>query len=126
IDLLHRVDAQVYRQPELVDIAADVAIAVFEQVDIFLHPLLPDAARDLLIDRHRGNSDRRAQRVILVPGLDWARDAVPFEDILVGVLDHPGLQRDQRIWDLEGRGRQLRLARAILVAGDDPIVLDLI
>ena len=39
IDLLDRIDTQVAGQPELVDAAADVAVAVVEQVDIFLHPL---------------------------------------------------------------------------------------
>jgi len=36
IDLLHRIDAKVAGQPELVNAAADVAVAVFEQVDKFL------------------------------------------------------------------------------------------
>ncbi len=53
-------------------------------------------------------------------------DAVPFEDVLVGIGDHAGLQRDDRIGDLEGRGRQLRLAGAVLVAGDDEIIVDLV
>ena len=120
------IDAQIAGQPELVDAAADVAVAVVEQVDIFLHALGPDAPGDLLIDRHGGHRDRRAQRVVLVPGLDAARHAVPLEDVLVGVLDHAGLQRDDRIRNLEGRGRQLALARAHLVAGDDQIIVDLV
>ena len=59
-------------EPELIDAAADIAVAVVEQVEIFLHPLRADAPRNLLIDRHGGSGDRRAQRVILVPGLDAA------------------------------------------------------
>ena len=35
------------------------------------------------------------------------RDAVPLENILVRVGDHAGLQRNQRVRNLEGRGRQL-------------------
>ena len=33
IDLLHRIDAQIAGQPELIDAAADVAVAVLEQID---------------------------------------------------------------------------------------------
>src|SRR5579863_7983986 len=55
IDLLHGIDAQVAGEPELIDAAADVAVAVVEQIDIFLHPLLADPPRDLLIDRHGGS-----------------------------------------------------------------------
>src|SRR4029077_19363839 len=50
IDLLNRIDAQVSGQPELVDAAADIAVAIFEQVEIFLHPLGTDAPRNFLID----------------------------------------------------------------------------
>ena len=64
--------------------------------------------------------------MVLVPGLDAPDDAVPLEDVLVGIADHAGLQRDHRIRDLEGRGRQLRLARPVLVAGDDQIIVDLV
>src|SRR3954452_8805350 len=39
INLLHRVDAEISGEPELVDAAADVAVAVLEQVEIFLHAL---------------------------------------------------------------------------------------
>ena len=85
---------------------------------------MADAAGDLLIDRHDGCRDRGAQGVILVPSLDCALDAVPLEDVLVRVLNHAGLQRNQRIRNLEGRSRQLRLARAILVAGDDQVIID--
>ncbi len=126
IDLLDGIDAQIAGEPELVDAAADIAVAVFEQVDIFLHPLRADAARDLLIDRHRGGRDRRAQGVVVVPGLDASDHAVPFEDILVGIADHAGFQRDHRIRNLEGRGRQHPLPGTILVAGDDEIVVDLV
>jgi hypothetical protein len=62
----------------------------------------------------------------LIPGLDAAGHAVPLEDVLVGIADHAGLQRDQRIRNLEGRGRQHRLPGAILVAGDDQIVVGLV
>src|SRR5665213_2820092 len=88
IDLLHRIDAQSAGQPELVDAAADVAIAIFKQVEIFLHPLGVDAPRDLLIDRHRGDRDRRAQGVVAIPRLDAPDHAVPFEHVLVGIADH--------------------------------------
>src|SRR3569833_2316678 len=64
--------------------------------------------------------------MVLVPGLDRPGHAIPFEDILVGILNDLGLQRDQRIRYLEGRGRQLRFARAHGVAGDDEIFLDLV
>src|SRR6202035_2435606 len=113
-------------QPELVDAAADVAVAVFEQIEIFLHPLGADAARDLLIDRHRGDGDRAAHGMVLVPGLDAPDNAVPLEDVLVGIADHAGLERNDRIRNLEGRGRQPGLAGAIPVAGDDKIVVDLV
>jgi len=64
--------------------------------------------------------------VILVPGLDRTLHAVPRKHVLVRIGDDAGLQRDQRVRDLEGRGRQLALTRALLVAGDDQIVLDLV
>ena len=51
-DLLHRIDAKMAGEPELIDAAADVAIAILEQIDVFLHPLRPDAPRNLLINRH--------------------------------------------------------------------------
>src|ERR1700733_76492 len=94
IDLLDRIDAQIAGEPELVDAAADIAVAVLEQVDVFLHPLRADAARDLLIDRYRRHGDGRTHRVIFIPGFDDSGDAVPFEDILVGIADNAGLQRD--------------------------------
>jgi hypothetical protein len=62
----------------------------------------------------------------LFQGLDAARHAVPLEDVLIGISDHAGLQRDDRVRNLEGRGRQLALARAHLVAGDDQVVVDLV
>src|SRR5205823_6350364 len=43
-----------------------------------------------------------------------------------GIGDHAGFQRDDRVRNLEGRGRQPRFARADLVAGDDQIVIDLV
>ncbi len=64
--------------------------------------------------------------MVLVPGLDAARHPVPFEDVLVGVLHDAGLQRDQGIRNLEGRRRQLALAGADLVAGDDQVIIDLV
>src|SRR5207302_870743 len=70
IDLLDRIDAQIAGQPELVDAATDVAVAIFKQIDIFLHPLRADTPGDLLIDRHGGCSDRRAQGVVAIPALD--------------------------------------------------------
>ena len=126
VDLLDRIDPQVAGQPELVDAAADVAIAVVEQVDIFLHPLGADAACDLLIDRHRRRRDRRAQRMIAIPGCESPLDAVPLEDVLVGIRDDAGFQRDQRVRNLEGRGRQERLPGALPVAGDDQVIVDLV
>jgi hypothetical protein len=64
--------------------------------------------------------------VVLIPRLDAALDAVPLENILVGVADHAGFQRDQRIRNLERRRRQERLPGAIGVAGDDQIVVGLV
>jgi hypothetical protein len=64
--------------------------------------------------------------VIAIPGFDASGDAIPFEDILVGIADDTGFERDHRIRNLEGRGRQLRLARAVLVAGNDQIIVDLV
>ena len=55
-----RVDAQIAGQPEAIDATADVLVAVVECIDVFLHPLLPDASRDLLIHRHGGCGDGRA------------------------------------------------------------------
>src|ERR1700738_2097060 len=126
IDLLDRIDPQFARQPELVDAATDVPIAVVEQIDVLLHTLGADAARDVLIHRHHGCRDRRAQRVIAIPCLDVALHAIPLEHILVGILDHAGFQRNQGIRDLEGGGRQKRLPRAILVTGDNQIVVGLV
>src|SRR5580692_6742938 len=48
IDLLHGVDTQITPHPEPVDTAADIAVAVVERIDVFLHPLWSDTARDLL------------------------------------------------------------------------------
>src|SRR5215469_10178285 len=79
IDLLNRVDAQISGEPELIDAATDIAVAVFKQVDIFLHSLLSNAPRNLLVDRDRGDRDRGSHGVILVPGLDRSLDAVPPE-----------------------------------------------
>jgi hypothetical protein len=110
----------------MVDAAADVVVAIVEQIDVFLHPLGADATCDLLIDRHRRHRDRRAQRVIAIPRLDIALHAIPLEHVLVGVLDHAGFQRNQGIWNLERGGRQKRLSRAILVAGNDQIVVSLV
>ena len=53
-------------------------------------------------------------------------DAVPLENVLVGIGDHAGLQRNQRVRHLEGRGRQLVVAGTRLVAGDDQVVVDLV
>jgi len=92
----------------------------------FLHPLGPDAPGDLLIDRHDGSGDRAAQRVIAIPALDASDDAVPLEDVRVGIADHAGFQRNQRIRNLEGRGRQPRLAGTIPVAGNDQVILGLV
>src|ERR1700710_1423014 len=39
IDLLDRIDPQIAGEPEPVDAAANVAVAVFEAVEIVLHPL---------------------------------------------------------------------------------------
>jgi len=64
--------------------------------------------------------------VVAIPGLDAALDPIPLEDVLVRVFDHAGFQRNQRVRNLEGRGRQHRLARAIPVAGDHDIILDLV
>src|ERR1700710_452408 len=64
--------------------------------------------------------------MVVVPGLDVPDYAVPLENVLVGIADHAGLQRDHRIGDLEGRGRQLWLSRPFAVAGDDQIIVDLI
>src|SRR6476646_5012204 len=50
IDLLKRIDPQVTGQPELVDAAANVAVAVFEEIDILLPPFGADAPGNLLID----------------------------------------------------------------------------
>src|SRR6267154_5735260 len=94
--------------------------------DIFLHSLLPDAARDLLIDRHRRGGDRRAHGVVAIPGLDASDNAVPFEHILVGVGDHAGLQGNDRIRNLEGRGGQHRLTGTVLVAGYHQIIVGLV
>src|SRR3954469_12447578 len=124
INLLHRVDAKISGEPELVDAAADVAVAVFEQVEILLHAVRSDAPRYFLIDRHRRCGDCRAHGVVAIPGLDAALHAVPFEQVHIGITHYPGLQRNQRIRDLEGRGRKLRLPRAIAVAGDDKIIFD--
>ncbi len=64
--------------------------------------------------------------MIAIPGLDASDNAVPFEHILVGIGDHAGLQRDDRIRNLEGRGRQHRLTGTILVAGYNQIVVGLV
>src|SRR4051812_3757284 len=64
--------------------------------------------------------------MVLVPGSDGPGHAIPFEDILVGIPDHAGLERDQRIRYLESRSRQLGLARPNRVAGNDEIILDLV
>src|SRR3954467_15925874 len=82
--------------------------------------------RDLLIDRHRADENRAAQRVILVPGLDRTLHAIPGKYVLVGVSDDASFERDQRVRYLEGRSRQLGLARTLLVARHDQIVLDLV
>ena len=126
IDLLDGIDPQVAGEPEAVDAAADVPVAVIEQVHVFLHPLLADAPRDLLIDRHRRRRDRRAQRMVPVPAGKRAHHAVPLEDVLVRIGDHAGLQRDERVRHLVGGGRQHRLAGAFGIAGDDEILIRLV
>jgi hypothetical protein len=64
--------------------------------------------------------------VVAIPALDASDHAVPLEGVLVGVFHHAGLQRDHRIRNLEGRGRQHRLPGTILVAGDDQIIVGLV
>ena len=64
--------------------------------------------------------------MVAIPGLDASDNAVPLEHILVGIAGHAGLQRDDRIRNLEGRGRQHPLFGAILVAGDHEIVVGLV
>ncbi len=126
IDLLHRIDAQIAGEPEPIDAAADVVIAVIEGGEILLHPLLADPPRDLLIDRRRGVRDGGAQGVIPVPFGNEALDAIPLEDILVGIADNASFQRNHRIRNLEGRRRQHRLAGPVLVTGDHGVVVDLV
>src|SRR5579872_5015600 len=89
------IDAHLAPHPELVDAAADVVVAVVEEIDILLHSLLTDPPCDLLIDGKGRDCDRRTQGVILVPCLIVVLDAVPLEHVLVGIADHAGLQRDQ-------------------------------
>ena len=81
-------------EPELIDAAADVAIAILEQIDVFLHPLRSDAPRNLLIDWHRRRGDRGAHGVVAISGLDGAFDPVPFEHVGIGITDYAGFKRD--------------------------------
>ena len=46
--------------------------------------------------------------------------------IFIRIADDSGLERDHRIRNLEGRGRQFRFARTIGVAGDHQIINDLV
>ncbi len=126
IDLLHRIDAQIAGEPEAIDAAADVVIAVIERGEILLHPLFTDPPCDFLIDRHGGSRDGGAQGVIPVPFGNETLDAIPLEDILVGIADNTRVQRNHRIRNLEGRRRQHRFAGPILVAGDHGVVVDLV
>ncbi len=62
LDLLQRRNPQRAVEPEAVDRRTDLAIAVVERIEIFLHALGADAARDLLIDRHRRHRPWRCAR----------------------------------------------------------------
>ena len=64
--------------------------------------------------------------MVAIPGLDASDNAVPFEHILVRIGDHASLQCNDRIRNLEGRGRQHRFSGTILVAGDHEIIVGLV
>ena len=69
IDLLDRIDAQIAGQPELVDAAADVAVAIFKQVDdISASAPRRCAAR---------SPDRPARRMPRSPSAGCGRDSTP-------------------------------------------------
>lgn len=109
-DLLGGRDRQRPLEPELVDHAADVVVAVADARDVLAHALRADAPRDLLVDRHHGFADGAAQRLVAVPGLDLARHAVPFEDLAVGVA-HRAVSRpisELGILKVEAGGKRVR------------------
>ncbi len=64
--------------------------------------------------------------MVAIPALDASDNAVPLENVLVGIADDAGLERNHGIRNLEGRGRQHPLSGTILVAGDDEIIVGLV
>src|SRR5690606_1130500 len=130
IDLLERGDAQSPFEPKPIDAARRVSIAVLEAREPTLHALAADLACDSLITGHARDLDRRAQRVIPIPGLYEVRLAVPGQRAL-GILDDARLEGDHAARDLERRGWQVRARAALAITalrssvrgveqGDDP------
>jgi hypothetical protein len=101
--LLDRADLERPVQPETVDHASDLPVAVAEPLQHRLHAIRTDAAGDLLVNRHVGDADRVAHAHVAFP-LFHELLAAPIGQDLVLVLHRTGLERDQAVGDLEGRG----------------------
>src|SRR6185312_3425898 len=81
-DLLHRADPDRALQPEMVDAAADVVVAVVELSEPLLHALLAGAARDFLEHPHHAEPHAGGERLVSLPFRIRLRLAVPVEDLV--------------------------------------------
>ena len=116
VDLLFGRDAQRAAQPERIDAAADVAIAVAGPVDPLLHALLAGTARDFLVEPDGRIAHAAGQAVVAVPlgdgrVLQSACLAVPADHFEL-VPDRAAVQRHQCVEQLEGGCRKKGLAGA--------------
>ena len=94
LDLLVGRDAELAVEPEPVDSAADLPVAVTDEGDEPPHPRFADPAGDLLVVPDGGVGERRSEVVVAVPGLPSPVHAVPREDDVLVVHD-AGLERDE-------------------------------
>jgi len=117
IDLLHRAHAKVALQPEEVDAAADVSVAVLELLHPFAHARLAGAPRGLLEHPHHALAHARGERVVALPRGTQLGLAVPVEDLVL-VGDRAQFEADQRVHDLEcGSGKEA--AAGARLVGDE-------
>ena len=110
LHLLQRRDAQRAGEPELVDAAGDVTIAIAYGVDVLLHALRADLPHQCLEVRHCREAEAFQQAQIPVQFRAAAHHTIPGHDGIV-VGDHSGLQRHQCAEDLERGGRNETLLR---------------
>src|SRR3990167_11358935 len=123
--LLHGTDGQGPLQPELINLSADLAIAVTQRGHLSAHELQTDAPRQLLVDRQVGDLDRLAQAHVPLPGLEKAGLAV-VREYLVDTADRARGEADQAVANLEGGGRDIAGLRARTVVPEQLPATDLV